>query len=183
MSELGLSCLKALSIIDRDQGPCLLRLLTRADLAQTLSWRNHFRSFFLTSAVLSEADHANWYDRYSAESNSLVYVVVERNSAAAVGQASVYNIEFDTGEAEIGRFVVDPARARQGLMTEGCSLLLHACFERLRLQRLTLSVLQDNGPARSLYERIGFVQSSVDGGLVDMELTSRDYYSGPRRPR
>ncbi len=88
-----------------------------------------------------------------------------------VGQVSVYEVQWDKGCAEIGRFLVAPDSSGKGYMMAACKALICLCTNVLNLQYLFLEVIETNDRAIRLYKRLGFLEEQRYSGLVRMGLS------------
>jgi RimJ/RimL family protein N-acetyltransferase len=141
-----------------------LRLLAREDLAMTLAWRNRddVRRWFLHSDVLTLAQHESWFETHQAGDDALMFIVEELATRAPVGQVSIYNIDREVGEAEVGRFIAAQNASGKGFIREAIVALLEFAFGELNLSRVFLEVYADNERAIRLYESVGFVRIDAD---------------------
>jgi RimJ/RimL family protein N-acetyltransferase len=145
-----------------------LRLLTRGDLDTTLAWRNRdeVRVWFKTPDPIRAADHYRWFDRYLARDDDFLFVIEAQD--VAVGQASVYGIDWARGVAEIGRFLAAPGQGGKGYLRRACGQLVQCCQEQLQLSYLFLEVFAANERAVRLYAGAGFVEESRTADLIRM---------------
>ncbi len=157
-----------------DGGTVRLRLLTAADLPMTLAWRNRdeVRCWFKYDAVLTSAQHREWFDRYAEEDGNYVWIVEEAAHGEPVGQVSLYRLDRRKGEAEVGRFIAAPGCEGRGHMKAAILALKRWAFEALSLSRLYLEVFADNLRAITLYERCGFTTIRGDAQYLTMECVS-----------
>lgn len=148
-----------------------LRLIEEKDLETTLSWRNRdeVRIWFKTSNPLSWDQHYAWYKRYINKDNDFLFIV--EVDGHPVGQASVYDIDWVSGSAEVGRFLAAPEGKGRGYIGQACAELIRACAGRLGLRYIFLEVLENNERAIRLYERNDFVEEQRYEGLIRMGLT------------
>lgn len=146
-----------------------LRLLRENDLPLTLAWRNHddSRIWFKQSDALTLEQHARWFDQYLGKDNDYVFIV-ERD-ARPVGQAAVYDIDWASGRAEVGRFLAAPAERGRGHLFNACGALIGLCRDRLALSDLFLEVFAHNHRAIRVYQGNGFKAAAQTGGLLRME--------------
>jgi diamine N-acetyltransferase len=149
-------------------GQIRLRLIADGDLEATLAWRNRddARVWFKSSAPLVLHQHRVWFEQYRERDDDYLFIVEADGNA--VGQASVYNIDWQRREAEIGRFLIAPEAAAKGHMTAACSELILFCATEFKLAYLFLEVLANNDRAIRLYRRHGFVEERRYSGLIRM---------------
>lgn len=150
-----------------------LRLVEEKDLQTTLAWRNRdeARIWFKTSSQITFEQHQAWFYRYFDKDDDFLFVV--ESNGQIVGQASVYDIRWDEGSAEIGRFLVAPESAGKGYIGKACEALVVFCAETFNLQYLFLEVLEANERALRLYQRNGFAEERRYDNLIRMGRTLR----------
>lgn len=159
--------------IVRDGAAVRLRPLAREDLQSTLAWRNAPESlrWFKTAQPLQWESHLAWYENYRAGTGDDCMYFVETLAGEGVGQSSIYNVDAAMRQAEVGRFLSDPAVRGRGLFREALLLTLEVAFREMALDKVYLEVRQDNERAIRLYESVGFHRSgAADPGLVRMEM-------------
>lgn len=135
-------------------GDAVLRLLERADLTDTMRWRNHADSsrWFHTTDPISAEQHRAWFDAYLQRPDDYVFML--EVDGTRVAQASLYDV--DATSAEFGRLLVDPARRGEGVSHRAIALCLRIADHSLRLERVHLEVKRSNARAIRAYERAGF---------------------------
>lgn len=148
-----------------------LRLIEERDLNTTLSWRNldEARVWFKTSNPISWDQHYAWYKHYMDKDDDFLFIV--EVDGQLIGQASVYDIDWVSGRAEVGRFLAAPEGKGKGYIGQACVELIRACADSLRLRYIFLEVLENNERAIRLYERNNFVEEQRYEGLIRMGLT------------
>lgn len=149
-----------------------LELIREADLSATLAWRNRdeARIWFKTSDVLSFDQHYSWFKRYQEKDNDFLFIITARDKP--VGQASVYGIDWQSGRAEVGRFLVAPEESGNGYISQACRELVRFCESSLGLTYLYLEVMENNAKAIRVYQRSGFAEEDRYNGLIRMQRTA-----------
>ena len=149
-----------------------LRLLAEEDLDMTLAWRNRdeVRRWFRQSEIISTESHRAWFEQHQLVDDSLMFVVEDIASGEPVGQVSIYAVDREVGEAEVGRFIAAPGASGKGFIREAISALVQFALTELALQRVYLEVLADNARAIRLYESIGFARHGEQDGMLLMEM-------------
>ena len=162
------------NLIAFGDGIVRLRLIEERDLETTLSWRNRdaVRIWFKTSDPIPLESHKAWFQRYLEKDNDFLFIVeTPGDPARPVGQASVYDIDWEARSAEVGRFLVAPQEGGKGYMARACRALIDYCGGELGLDYVFLEVLECNERARRLYERNGFSEEDRHDGLIRMGRT------------
>ncbi len=149
-----------------------LRLLTDDDLPMTLAWRNRddVRRWFKLSDVISDDAHRAWFTKHQLSDDALMFIVEDAVSGEAVGQVSVYAIDREIGEAEVGRFIAAPGASGKGYIRAAIIALIDFAFDELGLERVYLEVFAANERAIRLYESVGFVKHDSEGDMLVMDL-------------
>ena len=126
-----------------------------ADLNQVLSWFSDARSvFYWGGPDLSFPLQTARFKRESKYHKSHSFVLRSADQLLAFGQ--LYN-RLD--RIHLGRLVVAPEHRGQGVGDVLISQLIEQGRQLLGLQDASLFVLNDNLPAMSLYQRLGFVET------------------------
>lgn len=86
-----------------------------------------------------------------------VWLMEEPATGRPVGLISLTGWSHVARHAELGLGILDPADRGKGFGADAMRLVLRHAFIDMRLQRVHLTVHEDN-PAQRLYERLGFRQ-------------------------
>lgn len=145
----------------RDVGSGLrLEPLQHQHIEQVRLLRNddRVRGGFRFSGVIDPEQQEGWFARYVQADDDRMWVLVD-GEGTVLGAAALY--DMDDLEAEFGRLMVHPDLGRG----RGLGLLLtRALLDEARdlgLSRVRLVVKADNLPARTVYERAGYVEADV----------------------
>jgi diamine N-acetyltransferase len=146
-----------------------LRLLTEDDLDLTLAWRNRddVRRWFKQSDIVSAEAHRAWFAANLMSDDSLMFVVEDAATQAPVGQVSIYNIDREIGEAEVGRFIAAPGASGKGYIRDAIAALVGFAWSELNLQRVYLEVYSENARAVRLYASLDFVEVASTASTQD----------------
>jgi RimJ/RimL family protein N-acetyltransferase len=135
-----------------------LRPLAEGDLEAVLGWRNAVRDRFIDDRLLTMADQRRWFARYRDDSDDQAYVI-EALDGHAIGLISLAHVDTENGTAELGRMLIgDPEYIGRGYASDAARALIGDAFDRLRLHRLYLYVLESNASALALYAGLGFAR-------------------------
>lgn len=97
-----------------------------------------------------------WYGSRAEQPDRLDLAVVDRASGRCVGEA-VLNQWSPTNRSCNFRIALTAAGRDRGLGTEAVRLTIGYGFERLGLNRISLSVFDHNPRGRRAYQKVGFV--------------------------
>ena len=126
-----------------------------AAAAQLSSWYNedHNRAMMSNEALMNSADVCEHYDKVSREGgrNFLLFF-----NGRLIGDADLRNINPPSGTAEFAILIGERQLQGRGFGTR-FALILHAlAFEKLRLQRLYVSIIPANYASLRLFEKLGY---------------------------
>jgi RimJ/RimL family protein N-acetyltransferase len=102
-----------------------------------------------------------WLAERAASEDPLFYAVVDRDSGAAGGMASLMRIKPEHGVIEIGHIWFAPVLQRTRQATEAIYLMARYAFDDLGNRRLEWKCDSLNLPSRRAAERFGFVYEGV----------------------
>lgn len=103
-----------------------------------------------------EEDERAWLKGLD-DTRDRVWIMEDVATGRSLGIASLNNWHHVARHAELGLAVLNPDDRDKGYGSETVKLLLRHAFTGMNLQRVHLTVHEDN-PARRLYERHGFRQ-------------------------
>ncbi|OMD42178.1 GNAT family N-acetyltransferase [Paenibacillus odorifer] len=89
------------------------------------------------------------------------FVIIEQASGQIVGTTRIMHPDMVHRNAEIGCTWISPEYWRTSVNTEAKSLLLHYCFEELKLVRVEFTVVASNLRSQRAVERLGAVREGV----------------------
>jgi RimJ/RimL family protein N-acetyltransferase len=134
-------------------------------------WRNDRQNsrWFLDQTPFTTAGHTIWLARRTGSDIDFNWVI-EEIEGGPVGAIGLYDVDWATRGAEIGRLVLgEPAARGKGYALEAVRLVTEAA-QHSGLETLFLEVKSDNDPAIRLYARAGFHKVSRRNGVDRMEL-------------
>ena len=160
-----------------------LRELERKDIPVINQWRNDPELIARLGApyrfINLDVDE-EWFDDYIKNRNTAVRcAIVEENNDEILGLVSLVSIDYMNQSAEFHIMVGSKENQGKGVGTFAVKEMLCHAFDNLNLQRVELTVLEENMRARHLYEKAGFVQEGIKrsskykkGKFVNMVLYS-----------
>lgn len=169
-----------------------LRELIRDDLSNITRWRSDRQLIDCLEApyryIGPEIDEV-WFDSYLKNRSSTVRcaIVDDRNEGDILGLATLASIDWVHRSCEFHIMIGNSDCRGKGLGTFALGEMLRHAFLDLGLNRVELSVLEDNVRARHVYEKVGFVLEGTrrkavykNGKYVDMHIMGllRDEWIG-----
>lgn len=160
-----------------------LRELERKDLSVINIWRTDPDLVALLGApfrFINLSVDETWFDNYIANrENAVRCAIVEESNDNILGLVSLVSIDYMNQFAEFHIMIGNKANQGRGIGTFAIHAILQHAFNNMNLQRIELSVLEDNERARHLYEKVGFVQEGIkrkarykNGRFVNMIIYS-----------
>lgn len=147
----------------------LLRGLRREDMEAYRGW--------IENPAVTELMESGWrpisdqeldalYKGSTEPNDTVVFVIVDRESGAAVGTCGLYLIQWICRRAEFRIIIGDPAAWNRGFGSEAAQLIVDMAFTRLNLEVIYLGVNADNVRAIRSYEKAGFKKEGVRRKLI-----------------
>lgn len=142
-----------------------LRELEKKDLPVINEWRNDPELIAQLGAsfryINLDVDEA-WFESYMKNRNMVVRcAIIEEGKDDILGLVSLVSIDHMNQSAEFHIMIGSKENQGKGLGAFAVTQMLHHAFDNLNLQRVELTVLEDNERARHLYEKTGFVQEGM----------------------
>jgi RimJ/RimL family protein N-acetyltransferase len=144
-----------------------IRPIVADDNELLLRWRSDPRNarWFFSGVVPTPYSQAEWFEQYCSRQDEILYVI-EREGVGPIGTVGLSGI--GSHHAEVGRVLIgDPRFRGRGYAYAALVALEEIAVEHHLIERLSLEVLEDNEPARRLYERCGFTQVGTRVVLMD----------------
>lgn len=144
--------------------------------------RNENRTAFIDDRIITPEAQKAWFSRYLEHPSELMFSVYRGDNGQWIGTAALFDIDGEHASAECGRFIIDKTRAQEkGMGREAVEAVCRIGFETLKLDRLHLSVYEDNIPAVKTYQRTGFREYGVSqdsSGRRLLLMERRDWDGG-----
>jgi diamine N-acetyltransferase len=143
-----------------------LRALELSDLERTRKWHNDaglYEMLVTPFRYVSGAAEEEWLRGKVAYSQTEMQLAIcLKKGDQHIGNIHLRHIDWVSRHAEVGMFIGEAQYWSKGYGQQALRLLLRHAFGDLGLQRLYLTVLEDNQRAIRAYEKCGFV---VEGRL------------------
>ena len=137
-----------------------LRELERKDLPAINKWRNDPELIALLGAPFRYINldvDIKWYESYMGNrGNAVRCAITEDGGDDILGLASLVSINYMNQSAEFHIMIGDIQNQGRGLGTFAVNSMLNHAFNNMNLQRVELTVLDNNTRAKHLYEKCGF---------------------------
>lgn len=142
-----------------------LRELYRKDIPEINNWRNDadlIENLGAPFRYINLDVDINWYEVYMNHRDAAVRcVIVDQATDQILGLVSLTSINYINRSADFHIMIGKQEYRNKGVGTFAvCEMLSHA-FYNMNLHRVELTVLENNIPARHLYEKCGFVKEGI----------------------
>lgn len=161
-----------------------LRELRKEDMTSINEWRNDRQLIDCLGApfryINLDVDF-KWYDNYMQNRNTTIRcaVVEETDETNILGLVTLGNINPINQSAEFHIMIGNGVNRGKGIGSFATTEILRHGFQNLNLNRIELTVMENNEHARNLYNKIGFKQEGIkrnsvykNGQFVNMIIMS-----------
>ncbi|EGJ49365.1 GNAT family N-acetyltransferase [Desulfocurvibacter africanus] len=164
-----------------------LRSIEDADTENVVKWRNapHVKERLYTQFDVTPEQHRMWMQTKVLSGLCSQFILHDKARGTPVGTTFLKNIEREHRKAEFGIFIGEFESLGKGIGSEATSIMIRHGFETLNLNKVYLTVFEDNSPAIRSYEAAGFRHSGLfqedywrDGrwyNVVYMEMLASEY--------
>lgn len=160
-----------------------LRELERNDIPTVNKWRNDKELIDRLGApfrYISQLVDEKWFESYMNSRNTCVRcAIVTEESDDIIGLVSLIKIDQMNQSAEFHIMIGDKQNRGKGAGLFALKEMLRHAFLNLNLQRVELTVNEDNVSAIHLYEKVGFVREGMkrkarfkNGEFINMYMYS-----------
>ncbi len=143
-----------------------LRPLTLEDTAKIVKWRNlpSVRRYLYSQDELTEAQHISYFHNTVEQGKCVQYVIVVNNGTfeSEIGTIFIKNIDYGNRKGEYGIFIGEEWARGKGYSKVATGEILRIAFRELNLNRVYLTVLNNNIYAIKSYQSQGF---QIEGWL------------------
>jgi len=139
----------------------LLRKPIKSDVADLLAVKNNKNTAKLLGGDTpdySSMDIINWIDYHNNCKDEELFIIYDKYNDIVIGHIGLYKIDNKVKSAEFAILIGNDAYIGKGVGSQVTALMLEFGFNKLLLNRISLSLLHENIPAYKLYKKIGFVK-------------------------
>jgi len=121
----------------------------------------------------TKVDIENWIQYHNHREDEEIFVIHEKINNIIIGHGGFYKIDYINKSAEYAILIGNNNFLGKGIGSHVTALLLKYGFEQLALNRISLSLLNENIAAYNLYSKIGFKR---EGCLKKSIWKNNKYY-------
>lgn len=113
------------------------------------------------STGYTRRDLTEWIEKRRQRTDEVVWVIADLETDECLGHAGLYRLDHRIGSAELAILLGAKCRWGQGIGRKVIQTLISFGFRMLNLNRIELSVLEENQRARRLYQHVGFREEGL----------------------
>ena len=140
----------------------ILREKNLADARDDYAWETDSELAQLDAAPVLAITFSEYYSEYAAQLQNPLRISrrysIETLSGEHIGNCSYYNINEDTGEAELGIMIGNRDYWNNGYGTDAVNTLVNHIFHQTNIKRVYLKTLKSNSRAQRCFQKCGFIQ-------------------------
>jgi RimJ/RimL family protein N-acetyltransferase len=106
-------------------------------------------------------DLAEWVEYHRTRQDEILWTIADRETDRCLGHIGLYKIDHRVRSAELAILLGDKTRWGHGLGHAVTQAVLEFGFAQLNMNRIELTVLENNLAALHLYNKLGFMQEGV----------------------
>lgn len=145
-----------------------IRPITINDTDNIVKWRNSpaVKRYLYTQDELTPEQHIKYFNDVVKAGKCIQFIIVinENGNFEDIGTVFIKNIDIKNRKGEFGIFIGEESARGKGYSKIATKEILDYAFNIMCLNKVYLSVMEDNIPAIKAYKDVGFVQ---DGKLRD----------------
>ncbi len=137
-----------------------LRAIEQEDLTLLQKWANDPDTQYMLGGwhfPTNMNDQKKWFDSLSCNSNQQRFMIINQ---IPVGMANLVNINFKDGNAEHG-LLLDNQYQGKGYGFDVVETIMNYAFNELRLNRLETTIIANNTPSLSLFEKCQWKKEGI----------------------
>lgn len=96
-----------------------------------------------------------------AQNDILFWAIHIKDSKQHIGNIKIDPISLENNSGEYGILMGDCNEWGKGYAKEASETIINFCFNKLKLSKITLGVIDENRSAVKLYEKLGFETESI----------------------
>lgn len=151
-----------------------LREITIEDTNLIVKWRNSqhvYKNLYNQSSITAET-HMAWFKQIIEKKSAVQYIICLKKNEIPIGTVFIKNIDLLNRKGEFGIFIGEVSELGKGYGKKATELILIKAFSDLKLNKVYLTVFEDNKNAIKSYLSSGF---KIDCTLRDDVLINNSF--------
>lgn len=131
------------------------------------------------STGYSRRDLSEWIEAHRARRDEILLAIIDADPQVCIGHVGLYKVDHRSQKAEFAILIGSLNHHGRGLGERVTSFMIAYGFDRLNLNKISLTALSTNERAIRLYKKLGFHIDGIarqeewrDGKFVDVVLMS-----------
>lgn len=116
------------------------------------------------------------YINSSQNSSQITFAIIDKETLTHIGNASIYKIDFINSNADISIIIGNRDFWEKGYGKEIFSILIHHCFNKLNLHKVTAGTTSDNIGMQRILEKLNFQKEGTIVESIKRDLQFFDTY-------
>lgn len=130
-----------------------------SELYRQLRNREDNAQWFETTKAITMQMQQAWYQGYLERPGEYMFSVYERSTGEFLGAMSLYHVDPEKRQGEIGRVIIDREKAGgKGYALKVVEAVCQLGYEKMHLNRIYAEIYSDNYPSLRIVEQLGFWQ-------------------------
>ncbi len=156
------------------------REISLDDLEYLMNLRNHpsTRKFLGDDSIVTIQGQLNWYNFIKHSKEKKYYIIEYLNfvddNIKKIGMIRTHDIDTRNKSIAVGGDI-DPAHRGNGYAKIMYNLIFRHVFEVLEFNKIWLCVLENNTIARTLYKKLGFIETGIQREAIYRNDKYYDY--------
>lgn len=154
-----------------------LRPIEKKDLQKLNEWKNNesvYQNLGGGFMPVSIDVQEKWMDSLMDTTGKNKRFIIQTKENKAIGMIGLYDISWVHRTCELGIFIGDVEQQRKGYGQEAYLILESFAKNYLNLRKIKAYVVCDNGAAKKMYDRLGFLEV---GKLKEERYINGSYHS------
>lgn len=138
-----------------------LRTLERSDLPAVVRWMNdpEVTRYLLSAPLYGPEEMEQWYEQRRGTDDRVLAMMDDGDEL--IGYCGISRLEWEERRCNMWLIIGERGAWGQGYGTDAVRVMLRYLFDEVNLNRVYLTVDEENDRAMRLYERCGFRREGV----------------------
>lgn len=141
----------------------LLRPISVDDTDNIVRWRNseQVKKNLFSQANITRESHLEYLKRFVETGRCKQFIIEVTDSHLDIGTVFIKNIDEDNRKAEFGILIGEECARGKGYGTAATNQMLKIAFEKYKMNRVYLHVIEDNIAGIKAYLNAGFAKEGI----------------------
>ncbi len=142
-----------------------------SELYRLLRNRKDNAPFFFSSITITKEMQHKWFKKYLCDDSQLMFSIYEKSTGAFVGGVSIYDVNLQKGEAEVGRIIVDKEIASgKHYGAQSIELVSSVAKNELGLKSLYANIYSSNIASLKSFRNAGYKDEEIKDDITKVRI-------------